>query len=90
MKDKDNDIWCDECKTEFAEYKYEGKNYCSACLLEQLVKEEEIVSWQVNHYICNDEYCGNDDQDGVSNVIEQISDTNKRLHITKIEIEEEE
>jgi len=84
MKDiEDNKIWCDECDCEYAEYTYEGEDLCSGCLLLKLARQDKIQTWDVNHYMINDEYCGNDNDNEVNDIIEKI----KRMSYKDLKIE---
>lgn len=57
---------CQECETEQATYKYEGKNYCTACLLEKF----ELETYTVTQYYNYGEYLG--DSDNIDEVIKNL------------------
>lgn len=76
---------CSECEIEYPIYEYKDNLYCSECLLEKLESEEKIEVWTVKHYMLNDDYIGNNDENDMEEVTEDIT---KRLHIKKIEKED--
>lgn len=68
----DHDYICCECEGEKAEYKYNGKHYCTECILKEFGVEEYIVT----HYYKDGEQLGSDDD-----TEEVISNLNSGIEI---------
>lgn len=61
------DYKCCECDGENATHEYKNNLYCTDCLL----KELDVESWTVTHYMVDGEYLGSDDD--IDGVIENLS-----------------
>lgn len=76
---------CSECEVEEPIYEHENDLYCSECLLGKLESEGKIETWTVKHYMLNDDYIGNDNDNYIKDITEDIT---KRLKINKINVED--
>lgn len=65
---------CTECD-EQATHEYEHKQYCAECLL----KEMNVETYQVTHYMIDGEYLG--DEDELDEIIEKLGRNVKQLEI---------
>lgn len=56
-------IWCDNCKYEFAEVKFEDKDLCSDCFIEEITDESgEIYTYTVTNYVMGGEHIGTEEE----------------------------
>ena len=64
--------FCESCDCELVEYEYEGKVYCSECLLEKLEEDKRIESWETKSYMIDGEYLGNDNDNSLDEIIDNL------------------
>ena len=67
--------FCESCDCELAEYEYDGKVYCSECLLEKLEEDKKIESWKTKSYMLDGEYLGNDNDNSLDEIIDSLSES---------------
>ena len=70
MKDKDGDVWCDDCGNEFATVNYENEVLCTECFLETLREKNEFETFVTEHYVLDGEYLGS--EDNIDEVLNQL------------------
>lgn len=66
------DKFCIKCDSGLAEYKFNNKEYCVDCLLEELEKDEKVEIWETKSYMCCDEFVGDTNANSSYEIIDEL------------------